>query len=133
MVEPSREAGLASTPLFTRSDEVLRQGLQRDLDKTFLHGDGVYDSVAVLILYWEKDDFTFSCAKEAEQVQQLFEVDLRYHTESFRIPLVNSYNKLEHRISTFKSVHDSESALLIIYYSGHGDPDDRRSKAVWTA
>ena len=135
MAEPSIEAGLASTPLFTRSgeDEKLRQGLQWNLDKTFLHGDGVYDSAAVLILCWEKDDFEFSCADEAEQVQQLFAVDLRYHTESFRIPLVNSYNELEHRISTFKKVHDSESALLIVYYSGHGDPDDQRGKAVWTA
>jgi hypothetical protein len=111
----------------------LRQGLQRGLDKTFLHGDGVYDSAAVLILYWEKDDFPSSCADEATQVQQLFEVDLAYHTESFPIPLANSYNELEHRISTFKRVHDSESGLIIVYYSGHGDPDERRGKAVWAA
>lgn len=130
MAEPSIEA-----PLFIRSGEVeaLQQGLQRDLDKTFLHGDGVYDSAAVLILYWEKDDFMFSCADEANQVQQLFAVDLKYHTESFAIPLENSYNELEHRISIFKKAHDSESALLIVYYSGHGDPDERRGKAVWAA
>lgn len=107
--------------------------MQWGLDKTFLHGDGVYDSAAVLLVCWEEDDFKLSCIDEVKKVQELFASDLGYHTETFAIPLGNSYNELEQCILTFKEEHDSESALLIVYCSGHGDQDQSRGKAVWAA
>jgi hypothetical protein len=113
--------------------DCLRDELQRSLDATFSSAGCPYDKVAVLILYWLEDDFLSPCANEAQKVVDLFSRDFQYETEIFPIPSLNSQNLLEQRVVNFKCANDSESSLLIVYYSGHGDPDVDRGKAVWAA
>jgi hypothetical protein len=91
----------------------------------------------VLIIYWLEDDFTPPCAKEAEKIVELFKHNFQYETQVFPVPSINAQSALEQRVSTFKYHNEPknylESTLLIVYYSGHGDPDLARGKAVWAA
>jgi len=115
----------------------LRDQLQHRLDGAFPSSRCPYDKVAALILYWLDDDFNPSCAKEAEKVVELFKKDFQYETQVFPIPSLNAQSALEQTVSTFKYHNEPksylESNLLIVYYSGHGDPDIDREKAVWAA
>jgi hypothetical protein len=111
----------------------LKNELQRTLDGAFPFTGCPYDRVVVLILYWLEDDFRPSCAEEAQKVLDLFSKDFHYETEIFQIPSYNSQNLLEQAVVNFKCANDSDSSLLIVYYTGHGDPDEARGKAVWAA
>ena len=111
----------------------LERQLQEDLETTFLHHGCPYSNAGVLVLYWHKDDFTPSCAEEAQKVITLFRGDFHYNTEQFEIPMENSHNQLEHAISRFKLKYDFVSNLLVVYYSGHGDRERSSGKAIWAA
>lgn len=113
--------------------ESLRETLQNSLEGAFNTGACPYDKVTVLVLYWAEDDFSPSCAEEAKKVVDLFRTDFQYEVQIFPIPTRNSRNLLEQAVVNFKCVNDSESSLLIIFYSGHADPDEKRGKAVWAA
>src|SRR5947207_2738207 len=113
--------------------DILRETFQKSLEGAFNTGACPYDKVAALILYWAEDDFNPSCAEEAKKVIDLFRTDFQYEVQIFPIPMSNSRNLLEQAVVNFKCVNDSESNLLIIYYSGHADPDEKRDKAVWAA
>lgn len=111
----------------------LQDTLQASLEGAFNTGACPYDKVAALVLYWAEDDFNPSCAEEAKKVVDLFRTDLQYEVQTFPIPMSNSRNLLEQAVVNFKCINDGESSLLIIYYSGHADPDEKRGKAVWAA
>jgi hypothetical protein len=115
----------------------LKNKLQRRLDGAFPSAQCPYDRVAVLVLYWLEDDFTQPCAKEAEKVVDIFKNNFKYETQIFPIPSTNAQSALEQTISAFKYRNEPtnhlESTLLIVYYSGHGDPDLKSGKAVWAA
>ncbi|KAI9779801.1 MAG: hypothetical protein M1816_003337 [Peltula sp. TS41687] len=111
----------------------LQDTLQTSLEGAFNTGACPYDKVAALVLYWAEDDFNPSCAEEAKKVVDLFRTDLQYEVQIFPIPMINSRNLLEQAVVNFKCINDGESSLLIIYYSGHADPDEKRGKAVWAA
>jgi hypothetical protein len=117
--------------------DALKEKLQRRLDGAFPSAQCPYDRVAVLVLYWLEDDFTHPCAKEAKTVVDMFKNHLGYETQIFPIPTKNAQSALEQTIATFKyhnePTENLESALLIVYYSGHGDPDLKSGKAVWAA
>lgn len=117
--------------------DALKEKLQRRLDGSFPSARCPYDRVAVLVLYWLEDDFAHPCAKEAEKVVNMFKNSFGYDTQTFPIPTKNAQSALEQTITSFKyhnePIDHLESALLIVYYSGHGDPDLKSGKAVWAA
>lgn len=114
------------------SDNLLEQ-LQGDLSLSFPKRGFPYNRVSALILYWTEDDFQPPCEEEAREIRDLFCDDFGYETIVFTIPSQNSRNALEKAVVDFKYTYDDPSNLMIVYYSGHGDPDDQRAKAVWAA
>jgi len=111
----------------------LAQVLQKSLQGAFSTSASPYEKVSALVLYWAEDDFETSCAEEAQKVVELFQTDLNYDVQVFPIPITNSWNLLLQAVVNFMCFNDSHSSLLIIYYSGHADPDEKRGKAVWAA
>ncbi len=111
----------------------LREHFERTLSGAFPTRGFPYSKAAVLILYWAEDDFRPPCEEEAREIQELFSQQFIYDTVVFRIPSENSRNALEKAVVDFKYANDASSSLMIIYYSGHGDPDGKRGKAVWAA
>lgn len=111
----------------------LRVELQHKLTGAFSSRLYPYSQAAVLILYWDEDDFRPSCREEAQKVSHMFRVDFHYDTTVFQIPSVRPQHLLEQAVITFKCANDGDSSLLIVYYTGHGDPDESRNKAVWAA
>lgn len=96
-----------------------------------------YDEVHVLLLYWlDSDDSGFK--READELANLFEFELRYSIEPMPIPSEQSELALDLAIGGFLLHHGSSKNLLIIHYGGHGDADDdtglgRERQAVWAA
>ncbi|KAK0719308.1 hypothetical protein B0H67DRAFT_642672 [Lasiosphaeris hirsuta] len=116
----------------------LAAGLQQSLTKAFGSKSSPYDRVGVLVLCWAEDDFPISCRAEALKVANILESGYCYEVETFLIPVQNSrasQNALEAAVVGFKQRYDmdGEANLMIVYYSGHADPDEHRGKAVWTA
>ena len=111
----------------------LKEQFQHSLSGAFPTPGFPYAKAAVLVLHWAEDDFQPPCEAEAREIQELFSHKLFYDTVLFRIPSQNSRNALEKAVVDFKFTNDTSSSLMIIYYSGHGDPDIRRGKAVWAA
>jgi hypothetical protein len=115
------------------SEHELKEHFQQAVSGAFPTRRFPYEKAAVLILYWAEDDFQPPCEGEAREVRNLFSHKFRYDTEVFRIPTENSRNALEKAVVDFKYDYDASASLMIVYYSGHGDPDDVRGKAVWAA
>ena len=113
--------------------EDLREHFDQTLSGAFPTRGFPYRKAAILILYWAEDDFQPPCEKEADEVRKLFSRKFQYDTVVFPIPSDNSRNALEKAVVDFKFANDAENNLMIIYYSGHGDPDKLRGKAVWAA
>jgi hypothetical protein len=115
----------------------LQNELQKNLDRVFdgASGDRVcpYGRAAVLVLYWAEDDFNPPCEVEAKSVVDVFRREFHYSVQVFPIPMMNSRNLLEQAVVNFKCHNDGEDCLLIVYYSGHADPDEIRGKAIWAA
>jgi hypothetical protein len=94
-----------------------------------------YERVDVLLLYWEDDDL--GCLKEVKKVQDTFQRIFHYGTKLFMIPSQLSQARLQAELSNFVLNSTSKSGLTIVYYAGHGDPDDesdmRLRKLIWAA
>ena len=79
-----------------------------------------YDHVTVLLLSWVEDDLGVS--SEIGRLQLLFEKDLKYNTEHYQIPSVNSEAELARKLTSFVTEYAlSVRSLLIVYYGGHAD------------
>jgi hypothetical protein len=115
--------------------QVLASRLQGALSRALAHNRQPYDRVGVLVIYWAEDDFPISCAEEAGKVIDVLRNEYHYEVKSFAIPLRNCRNELEKAVVDFKVQFDDESQsnLMIVYYSGHADSDEKRGKAVWAA
>ena len=101
-----------------------------------------YAAVQVLTVYWQDGDEGFR--REGEALGDLFRCAFHYDVIAFPIPTVRSQQRLQHVIqeSIFKLEESTfikdNSALLIVHYGGHGDPDDDRKagelrQSVWAA
>lgn len=113
-------------------------GLQRSLTRAFSDSPSQYDRVGVLVICWAEDDFATSCRTEAQRIVNVLGNRYRYEVETCLIPTENSRaarNTLEEAVVRFKREYDvdGEANLMIVYYTGHADPDERRGKAVWAA
>ena len=92
-----------------------------------------YESISVLILYWEEsDDQGFE--KEARDVGNLFHRRCCYKVEYYAIPSKKSQMQLDERLNRFNKDYEGPDRLIIIHYGGHGDQDVNGGKlAVWAA
>jgi len=96
-----------------------------------------YLAVRVLSLYWQDADH-LGYEREAKAMSAFFRDKLRYLVDSFPIPSRGSQLEVESEISRFLLKDDDTLALHIIYYGGHGDPNDDLSEgeerqSVWSA
>jgi hypothetical protein len=94
-----------------------------------------YNQVNALLLYWEEDDL--GCKKEIDKVRETFENRFYYRTQTFVIPSQRSQANLQKALSDFVMETACSSGLTVIYYAGHGAPDngsdERLSKLIWAA
>ncbi|KAK3361027.1 hypothetical protein B0T24DRAFT_643367 [Lasiosphaeria ovina] len=133
MGSPDSYAGVGAD-----SFDSMKAELQQSFAKAFGRASHPYDRVGVLVLCWAEDDFTISCQTEAQRIIDVFQAEYRYEVHQFFIPVQNSrasQNALEQAVVGFKREYDvdGEANLMIVYYTGHADPDERRGKAVWAA
>lgn len=110
--------------------------LNQDLKS--LSTSGAYQSVTVLVLYWEDGDK--GCQDEGCEVRQMLEGLFRYNVTDFAIPGKESYFYLLGLVSQALAKRDEHSGpgLLIIYYGGYSDRDDdkhsgQERRSVWAA
>ena len=96
-----------------------------------------YAAVHFLNLYWQDADHPGYRA-EAAAMATFFTNKLRYKGTCFPIPSKGSQLRVGSEISRFLLKDDDEFTLHIIYYGGHGDPDDdttqgEERQSVWAA
>jgi hypothetical protein len=110
--------------------------LNQDLKS--LSTSGAYQSVTVLVLYWEDGDKDYQ--DEGREVRRMFEGLFRYNVTEFAIPSMSSYFHLLGLVSQALAKRDEHSGpgLFIIHYGGHGDRDDdkhsgQERRSVWAA
>lgn len=96
-------------------------------------GIKIYNKVTVLSIYWQAD--YMGCIKEARAINKLFSDEFGYEVKEFAIPSEKSYLALLKEITNLIEEHGLRGSLLIVYYGGHGDSDekDQRYGSVWTA
>jgi hypothetical protein len=102
--------------------DTFRDEFKRSLGDYFVGGTQYYTHVNVLLLYWEEDDL--GCQKELKKLTGILEEHFHYAVHTFVIPTRRSQALLQREISEFVLKYSLESTLTIIYYAGHGDPDD---------
>ena len=94
-----------------------------------------YKRVSALLFYWEESDHA-GFEKEARSLGELFSNDFHFEVDYYAIPSEQSYIKLDTRINLLLSDRGHQDHLIIIYYGGHGDPNDEDGEeklAVWAA
>lgn len=88
-----------------------------------------YDSVHVLLLYWDADDL--GVKTEVENLEALLSGNqFNFKTKTWKIPSESPREKLAERLMTFQEYKDIGD-LLIVYYAGHGYGDEQR--CMWNA
>ena len=112
----------------------VQQRLDLALKRRTLEYKNQYESVSVLVLYWEKSDNP-GFEKEARDVGNLFDQRCGYTVRYFPIPSVQSHLCLDEELTDFlKEYGRGKNRLIIIHYGGHGDEDVSGGKqAVWAA
>ena len=90
-----------------------------------------YSSAHALFLYWKENDV--HPEEEINELKALFELDLKYTTSEFPIPINGSQLwKLNLELTLLVQNHCSRAdALAIVYYAGHCDAD--KGEARWSA
>ena len=111
--------------------ETFMQDLNTSLQgiKPRCHSECVYTDVHVLACCWEDDKL--GCLAEVEELQNTFRECFSFSVEdTFRIPIEDSHNRTQERVTEFKRLYSSKSSLLIFYYGGHGGITDD-GDCVW--
>ena len=89
-----------------------------------------YEQVHVLLLSWEED--LLGVSEEVAALRDIFQRTYNYDTEEWQIPSKRSHNSLVERVAGFLAAYEDKTALLIVYYAGHGRlSDDRQLIAAW--
>lgn len=90
-----------------------------------------YARVHVLMLWWHKNDL--HPENEIRALRSLLEHKFNYTVSTFEIPDDGSQHYLLiRRLLDTREEHSAQDSLLIIYYAGHCDSDER-GKARWAA
>jgi hypothetical protein len=85
-----------------------------------------YQNIAVLIVKWAEEIDQLKCAKEVDEVKQIFTESFNYPTKVIELNNTTSPQlQLELEVMSFVSMHNGQHNLFIIYYSGHGSYDEK--------
>ncbi|KAL6159536.1 hypothetical protein ACJBU6_01974 [Exserohilum turcicum] len=93
-----------------------------------------YERVTALLISWADDEL--GVASEIDRLKVLLEQHLRYSTQRYHIPSINSEAELSHRLTSFvRECALGERDLAIVYYGGHGDNTvvDEAGYPAWRA
>jgi hypothetical protein len=115
--------------------EVIRDRINSALEFEDWQAHNTYKAVQVLALYWEDADHP-GFKEEAYQLGAVLSNDFQYDVLYYAIPTEQSHVELDTRINLLLKYHGHLDHLLIIYYSGHGDPNNEvgdEKLAVWAA
>ena len=83
----------------------------------------VYKKVAVLNLYWRGDSSDMDVKREVDELEKVFKESFKYTVVTEHLNSnTNTQLQLQYIVAQFVNKHDSEDALLIVYYGGHGKP-----------
>jgi len=116
---------------FTSQDD--ESGLFEELSQSLSGGflSSGYISVNALLIYWQENDLGFDT--EVVMLQQFLTADYKFNTTTFAIPSERSEQALRKAITDFIFDRALPGTLAIIYYGGHGDPDEASRKSIWAA
>ena len=92
---------------------------------------GPYNSVHVLFLTWKTS--RTRDLKELEQLEEVFENNLKFTTERYDITRETMSEELDFKLDEAVRIHAGADELLIIYYAGHGRLDEGRHVTTWQA
>lgn len=112
--------------------QIIRDKIANELSKYRLRRRQGYASVYVLILSWEANDVTFG--EDARGIARVFRDSFNYVVLPFKIPSVDSQQRLNLHVAQFVSQYGSEDNLIVVYYGGHGAPSyNHQSECIWAA
>jgi hypothetical protein len=111
------------------NESELFEALAHSLDGSFLSSS--YNSVSVLLLYWRENDQGFE--KEICTLQHFFVSEYGFSTAIFAIPSQRPEHALRKAVSDFIYERADPGTLGLVYYGGHGDPDEINRKSIWAA
>ncbi|KAL9622703.1 MAG: hypothetical protein Q9160_003013 [Pyrenula sp. 1 TL-2023] len=122
---PAQQRGRHRAQTISRNDQ-RRNDARVVIDKILgshykARGHG-YNKVASLFLTWESTDLKLD--EEVQTLQDLFESELGYSIDSFKIPDPTALNW---KVAEFVRKYNSDDNLQIIYYAGHGSQYDESS------
>ncbi|KAL9119202.1 MAG: hypothetical protein Q9187_004247 [Circinaria calcarea] len=87
--------------------------------------NSAYESVAVLLLSWDKDLDDMNIKDEVDSLERVFTTDFNYKVYNkciSKIPNKSAQNQVNHHVADFIYEEDGPNNLLIVYYAGHGKP-----------
>lgn len=92
-----------------------------------------YDLVTALLVYWEDDDL--GCEAEVHKLRDLLKETFNYVTKILKLPrrFPDMVLQAEINIVVVNSDKEKKRNLIMVYYGGHGKPDDTRKGSVWSA
>ena len=107
----------------------LFETLSQSLSGSFLTSG--YKSASALLLYWRENDLGFEA--EVRMLQDFLVDEYRFNTTTFAIPSDRPEQALRKALSDFIFDRALPGTLGLVYYGGHGDPDDAARKSIWAA
>ena len=118
-------------------DSAFEERLHQELKDAFVNGRHDYNSVHVLLVYWEQSD-NAGFQTEAQQIGEVFDAVFQFSIQEFKIPSKASELALEVEVGRWILQYGGFDTLLIVYYGGHGDEDFDISRewdrqGVWAA
>ena len=115
--------------------ETIKNRINSALDFEDWEARNQYKRVSVLMFYWEESDHE-GFEEEARSLGEFFSGDFHFEVDYYAIPSEQSHVKLDTRINLLLNECGHRDHLIIIYYGGHGDPNDDEGEeklAVWAA
>lgn len=103
----------------------------KDHSQDYFAHRNAYSTVHALLLWWQENDI--HPEKEIGTLKALLENDFRFEVSTFQIPKDGTHkSSLKKQIMNTVDNHSKKDSLLIVYYAGHCDPDER-GRARWAA
>lgn len=103
--------------------ETIKNRINSALDFKDWEARNQYKRVSVLMFYWEESDYE-GFEEEARSLGELFSGDFHFEVDYYTIPSKQSHVRLDTRINLLLNECGHRDHLIIIYYGGHGDPND---------
>jgi len=102
------------------NESELLENLASSLSGSFLGGG--YRSINALLIYWQANDLGFQT--EVSVLQKFLANEYNVHNTVFAIPSERSEQALRKALSDFSYERALPGTLALLYYGGHGDPDE---------